>query len=180
MVRGGRSIAADSTAANASRTIRYRIAAMPRAFSSVRALPAASLRGNSCTTRCHVARACEASAQVELAVADLEECLAGLGRAGGDVQHLLELDLRLAIVVLDVVRLSDPVLRVGHQRVLRILGHEVEEVEHGLTVLADAEGRLRQVVHVLGPGARDTEPRVAQPNAARATMPRIRSRPEAC
>src|SRR6185295_5692782 len=55
-------------------------------------------------------------AQVQLTVADLQERVGDLGRAGRHVQHLLELRLGLTVVVLHVVRLADPVLGVGHQR----------------------------------------------------------------
>src|SRR5262245_3850057 len=55
-----------------------------------------------------------AIAEVQLTVADPQQRIGGLRRAGCHVQDLLELGLRLTEVVLHVVRLADPVQRVGH------------------------------------------------------------------
>src|SRR5580765_5850860 len=88
--------------------------------------------------------------QILQAIADLQQRIAGLGRARGGLQDLLELGLGLPIVVLDVVRLTDPVLRVRHQRVLGILGDEVQEIQDRLTVLARAERRECRLVRLLG------------------------------
>src|SRR5215813_11918221 len=55
-------------------------------------------------------------AQTEIAEADLQLRVGRLRRPM--VEHLLELDQRLAIVALRPVRLTDPVLRVPGERVL--------------------------------------------------------------
>ena len=141
-------------------------ASVPR---NARALPAASLRGKSWTTRCHVERARGLVAKVALAEADLQQRVAGLGRARRALEHLLELDHRLAVVALHVVRLADPVQRVGDQRMTRVLGDEVEEVEHGLAVLARAEGRECRAVRLLG--ALHSPRRLARPLGRRRRRP---------
>src|SRR5256712_9838624 len=87
-------------------------------------------------------------AQVQVAQADLHE---GLGRLPvTELEDLLKLDQRLPVVVLHVVRLTDPVLGGPGERVLRIAGKEVEEIEDRLTVLTCPEGRHRRGVRLLG------------------------------
>ena len=79
-----------------------------------------------------------------------EQRVAGLGRAWCRRQDFLEFGLGLPKVVLDVVRLADPVLGVGHQRMLGILGDEVQKIEDRLTVLARPKGGQCGVVCLLG------------------------------
>src|SRR3989442_1321899 len=87
-------------------------------------------------------------AQVQVAQADLHE---GLGRLSvTELEDLLKLDQRLPVVVLHVVRLTDPVLGGPGERVLLIAGKEVEEIEDRLTVLTCPEGRHRRGVRLLG------------------------------
>src|SRR5688572_17082422 len=68
-------------------------------------------------------------AQVRVAEADSQERVGRRRRRGRHLHHPLELDQRLRVVALHVVRLADPVLRARRERVLRILGDEVEEIE---------------------------------------------------
>ena len=76
--------------------------------------------GYSRTTRCHVCRACVSSRRLRWQRPILQQRVGRLGRARCGVEHLLELGQRLPVVALHVVRLADPVLRVGRQRMLRI------------------------------------------------------------
>src|SRR5207245_8463370 len=63
--------------------------------------------------------------------------------------HLFELDQRLTVVALRPVRLADPVLGVPRQRMPRVLRDEVDEVQHGLSVLARPERGQRRSVLLL-------------------------------
>src|SRR5438067_8845990 len=86
-------------------------------------------------------------AEGPVAEPDLQERVRDLARA--HLEHFLKLDERLPVVALDVVRLADPVLRVGREGVLRIRADEVDELEHGLAVLARAERRERRPIGLL-------------------------------
>src|SRR5205814_7401508 len=68
-------------------------------------------------------------AEGPVAEPDLQERVRDLARA--HLEHFLKLDERLPVVALDVVRLADPVLRVGRKGVLRIRADEADELEHG-------------------------------------------------
>src|SRR5206468_1832567 len=72
--------------------------------------------------------------ETEMAEPDLQE---RVGRLPWTVlEHLLELGERLTVIALRPVRFPDPVLRVPGERMLGVLRHEVDEVEHGLSMLA--------------------------------------------
>ncbi len=67
---------------------------------------------------------------------DAKPCVGGGERARIHLEHALELEQRMRIVALNVVRFPDPVLRARYQTVLRILRDEIHELEHRLAVLA--------------------------------------------
>ena len=126
-----------------------RRAAPASGFKNPRALMAASLWGNSRITRCHVCRARASSRRLRWHSPIFSSASAAFAEPGAIDLHLLELGQRLPVVALHVVRLADPVLRVGHERMARVLGDEVQEVEHRLAVLARTERRQRRRVCLL-------------------------------